>query len=101
MGYSPWDRKESDMTEQLCTAGWSPVGSLSLPCCVPVTELFWGLDGLMQVTCSPQGLAFKPFIILSIICYLLLNTSKYKSTDLDLFQVLSSHHNFGINGLRF
>ena len=56
----------------------SPMGLLSLPSCVPVTELFWGLVGLMQVIWSPQGLACsKPFIILSVICYLLLNTSKY------------------------
>ena len=82
VGYSPWDHKESNTMEQLNTAGWSPVGLpmglLSLPSCVPVAELFWGLDGLMQVTCSPQGLACsKPFIVLAVICYLLLNTSKY------------------------
>ena len=76
---------EKDTAEQRNTAGWSPVGLLwvfcgvlSLPSCVPVAEFFSGLDGLMQVTCSPQGVACsKPFIILSIISYLLLNTSKY------------------------
>ena len=26
VGYSPWDCKQSDITEHLCTAGWSPVG---------------------------------------------------------------------------
>ena len=52
------------------------MGLLSLPSCVPVTELFWGLDGLMQVTCSPQGMACsKPFIIFSIICSGLLQFS--------------------------
>ena len=49
------------------------MGLLSLPDCVPVAKLFWGLDGLMQVTCFPQGIACsKPLVILSIICYLLL-----------------------------
>ena len=33
---------ESDTVEQLNTAGWSPMGLLSLPSCVPVTELFGG-----------------------------------------------------------
>ena len=42
---------ESDTVEQLNTAWWSPMGLLSLPSCVPVAELFWGLVGLMQVTC--------------------------------------------------
>ena len=33
---------ESDTVEQLNTAGWSPMGLLSLPSCVPVAELFGG-----------------------------------------------------------
>ena len=37
VGYSPWDRKELDTTEQLNTAGWSPVGLLWVFCGTSVT----------------------------------------------------------------
>ena len=56
VGSSPQDHKvrHSGATKHswVVSCG-SPVGLLSLPDCVPVAKLFWGLDGLMQVT-SPR-----------------------------------------------
>ena len=81
VGYSPRDHRvrHSGAIKHSWVASYvSLVSLLSLPSYIPVAEMFWGLVGLMQVIWSPQGLACsKPFIILSVICYLLLNTSKY------------------------
>ena len=59
---------ETQLGGPLWVSCGSSCGVLSLPSCVPVAEFFSGLDGLMQVTCSPQGVASsKPLVILSVI----------------------------------